>query len=490
MRSRFHGLTTLIWLTGPVFSFGLLNAAHAQLQAPSCWVSIPITGAIGPATLDLIERAEAQHASELVEDGCSKDQKGGVLLEINTPGGNLQTTRMIVERILASQVPFVCWVGPAGGHAGSAGAIILQACHVAGAEETTNIGAATPISSSGEEMSKDLRAKLVNDTTSWVENLAELRGRNKSFARDIIEKAKSSSAKEALGLKAIDYLAASSYELLRKAAGREVQVAATGAQANLADTTDAEPNSVDGTKSKENRNEGLTSVKLAADFKVTALEPGLRHTALRWIADPEFSYLLFMGSLGLLYFEITHPGTIVPGVLGAMGLVASMIAFHKLNVSWGGFALLILGVVFLVLEIFVTSFGVLGVAGLVSMGLGALLLFDPVTTGYSLPLSMILPPLFALGGIMLALGIMIARLNRIPRQVGKESMTGAKAKIVGVEPAQSPDGVAPAQLHRYRVDLGGELWHAHSGEQFEVGDAVRVVAVEGLRLQIARWEKV
>lgn len=441
--------------------------AHA-ISSPSCWLSIPIVGAIGPATLDLIERVETHRAAELGSETCSKENPGGILLEINTPGGNLQTTRLIVERILSSKVPFACWVGPAGGRAGSAGAIILQACHVAAAEETTNIGAATPISGQGEELPKDIRAKLINDTVSWVENLAQLRGRNRRFAREIIESAKSSSARETMALKAIDFVAANPQEMLQKSAGRLVQVRAEGVQE-------------------------LVKIQLAGDSRIIEFDPGLRHTALQWIADPELSYLLFMGSLGLLYFEITHPGTVVPGVLGAMGLVTSMIAFHKLNVSWGGFALLILGVVFLILEIFVTSFGVLAIAGIASMGLGAVLLFDPATTGYSLPLSLILPPLFALGAIMLGIGFLLAKLRRIPRQVGKEAMLGAKARIVQIEAvaeqtSASKTDLVPTSAFRYRVDLGGELWHAHSDSAFKVGDTVQVLAVEGLKLRVGPRE--
>ena len=419
--------------------FCLPFQSHAEEKAGSgCWLSAPLTGTVGPAGLDLLERvlAEAQNQK------CR-----GVLLEINTPGGNLQTTRLMVELILNSPLPFVCWVGPAGGHAGSAGAILLQACHVAAAEASTNIGAATPINSTGQEMPKDLRAKVVNDTISWVENLAELRGRSKTFARDIVEKAKSVTAREALQLNAIDLVAASSTEALEKSQGRKVSVQ-------------------------------RLSVPITSGA-VIPFEPGLRHSTLQWIADPEFAYMLFMGSLALLYFEITHPGTVVPGVLGAMGLLTSMIAFHKLNVSWGGVLLMILGAVFLILEIFVTSFGVLAVAGIASLGIGALLLFDPVLTGYSLPLGLIAPPLIFLAGVMIWLGYLLSRLKKIPRQVGKESMLGAHVKVVEVE----TPGVG---WNRYRVDLGGELWHALSRTEFQVGDEAKISVVDGLTLHIQR----
>ncbi|MEK6554136.1 MAG: nodulation protein NfeD, partial [Bdellovibrionota bacterium] len=260
-------------LLSSISSFASLQDRLPELDSAACTLEVDIIGAIGPASLDLITRVQGRAEKA----GCKS-----ILLQINTPGGSLQTTRMIVERILDSEIPFLCLVAPAGAHAGSAGAIIMQACHVAGGLETTNLGAATPISSDGAQIAEDLRKKIMNDTRSWVEGLAQLRGRNVEFARDIVEKAKSVSSKEAVQLRAIDWVGNNKIEFLKFASTKTVQL-----------------------QSKKD------SAVLVGPLQTFALD--LRYRVMDLVTNPQIAYILFMGSLGLLYFEMTHPGSIVPG---------------------------------------------------------------------------------------------------------------------------------------------------------------------------------
>jgi len=195
------------------FLFVLLCMNFNVHAKETCTLEIKIEGVIGPGTTDYIDRA-INKAKKLE---CSS-----FLALINTPGGSLESTRIIVEKILNSDIPFLCLVAPQGGHAGSAGAIILQACHVNGALKATNLGAATPVAGSGQEIPKDLRNKLVNDTVSWLEGVTKLRGRNLEFSKKIVDEAKAVSSEEAYKLKAIDILSDDIKGFLEKDNGRKV----------------------------------------------------------------------------------------------------------------------------------------------------------------------------------------------------------------------------------------------------------------------------
>ena len=267
-----------------VLSFFVQQIAKAA-PAASCTLAITINEPISAATLDYFTRAEKKAQDEKCDS---------LLIRMNTPGGNLQTTRMIVERILASPIPYLCLITPSGGHAGSAGAIILQACHLNGGVIATNIGAATPISGSGE-IPEDLRKKLINDTVSWMEGVTKLRGRNLKFSEEIITEAKSLSSEVAHKEKALDILAQNELDFLKQSEGRKVIV-------------------------------GEKQEAIVAIGDIKEYSPDMRHKVLSFIADPEFAYLLFMGSLALIYLELSHPGLIAPGVLGGIGLIFSLIA--------------------------------------------------------------------------------------------------------------------------------------------------------------------
>ncbi|MCH2535521.1 MAG: nodulation protein NfeD [Bdellovibrionales bacterium] len=399
-----------------------------------CTVQAPIDGAIGPASMDILERS----LSKAKNNNCKS-----LLLLVNTPGGSLASTRKIVEEILAAPIPVMCFVYPKGGHAGSAGAIILQACHVSGATRATNIGAATPIIATGQEMPKDLRNKMINDTTSWLEGLARLRGRDIQFAKDIVTDAKAVSSTEALEIGAIDLLAEDVPSFLDQAKGKEVLIGESEKQA----------------------------VEIGP---VVIFEKDLRHKILSLVANPEWSYLIFMGSLGLLYFEITHPGTIAPGVIGGVGLVISLISMQQMNVEWGGLALIVLGLVFFILEAFVPSFGILGVGGVISFFIGSVFLYDPEKTGgYSLPMDVILPTTILLSLLVFGVAYLAYSTRKIKTLGGDEDWTNEEAVVSKLKNPQE------GQVH-----IKGEIWGFESEVPVELEQKVIVVKRQGLKLKV------
>lgn len=419
---------------------GIMSAAHSVKaeESGACTVGVTIREAIGAATLDYLTRAENFAA----EKKCSS-----ILVRMNTPGGSLQSTRLIVERILASPIPYLCLISPSGGHAGSAGAIILMACHVNGGLTATNIGAATPILGNGGEMPKDLRNKMVNDTVSWLEGITTLRGRNLKFSQDIITEAKAVSADEAKKLKALDFVTDNEQEFLQAAQGYKTILG----------------------EKKESTVEVGTLVEFAPDF---------RYQILNFTADPEIAYLLFMGSIALLYAEITHPGLVAPGVIGGIGLILSLISFHKLEVFWGGLALILLGIGFLVAELFVASFGILGVGGVISFVVGSVLLFDRDITGYSLPWSLIGGVTLVVVAVLLGLGGMALRTVRRRRKDTDHDLKTKTVKVISVESGG----------FKGQVEILGEVWRFSSDQEIQLTDQVEVLSRDGLTLHIRKKE--
>ncbi len=421
-----------------LIAFGIqcsLTSAAFALGPSVCTVAVTVDGIISAATKDYLERAE----TEVQKRNCTS-----LLVRMNTPGGDLQATRLIVEKILASKIPYLCLITPSGGHAGSAGALILQACHVNGGVAATNVGAATPILGGGQSLSDDLRKKIINDTVSWSQGLAKLRGRNLAFARDIVTEAKAISSEEAVQMKALDIYAKDEADFLQKSEGRKVQI------------------------------------QEAADQKVqtgpiSEYEKDFRYKILNLIADPELAYLLFMASLALLYFEITHPGFVAPGVIGGMGLVLSLIAFHKLDVQWGGLALLILGIGFLIAEVFVPSFGMLGIGGIVALVVGSIFLYDPSLTGYALPLSLILTVSICLGAVFIGLGLLAMRTYRRGGKNLDAVHLGKQAVVVRMETETAG-----------QLEIKGEIWSFESNESLQVGDKVQVLSRQGLVYKVQK----
>ena len=412
---------------------------RSSIPEGQCTKELLVRKTIGPATFDNIS-----HTIQLAEkDGCSS-----ILLLINTPGGSLLSTRKIVEVILNSPLPVLCMVYPSGAHAGSAGAIILQACHVNGALETTNLGAATPIMGGGKDMPEDLRKKVINDTTSWMDSLTELRKRNKQFGRDIIIDAKAVSAREAHDIGAIDFVGKTKEDFLKFSHGIQVQI-----------------------KEKE-------SIPVAVGT-IQEIPQGIRYHFVNFITDPEFVYLLFLAGIGLIYFEITHTGFILPGILGVISLTLALIGMHKLSFVWGGLLLIILGLILMVLEVFVTSFGVLALSGIASFIFGSLFLFDPAQTGgVTIPLSMILTAAIIFGSIFMGVSFLALSTLRKSRLKEEDKWIGTTGEVVQVK--TKFEGL---------FEIQGEIWKYKSKQELKKGDTVKVLGYRGMIFSIEKSEE-
>lgn len=427
-----------------VVTFSFLSKSRA---AEACTADAAIDGAVSTATNDFVERAIAR----AVRESCKS-----ILFTVNTPGGSLQTTRKIVEKILASPIPVLCVVGPEGGHAGSAGALILLACHVSGVLPATNIGAATPIAGGGQTLGDDLRKKVVEDTKSWAIALAKKRGRSVVFAEKIITEAKAYPGDEALKAGGVDILAKSVPDFLQQATGRAVSMSSS-IEASVKSAPEA-------------------TLKVEVG-RLLPIEKDWREKLLTVMTDPEFSYLLFMFALGLLYFELTHPGAIAPGVVGSLMLVTSLIAFEKLDVAWGGVGLMALGVIFLVAEAFVPSFGALGIGGILALGAGSILLYDPASGGLSLSLWLSLGVPLTLGLSLFGVAIWIFKTRR------RSSESVAESGVIGAVVRIDKMG---ENEHTGTVTVRGEIWSVQSEDMLLIGDAVRITAIRGLKLEVVK----
>jgi membrane-bound serine protease (ClpP class) len=373
-----------------------------------------------------------------------------VLVQLDTPGGLLMSTRAIVKDILTAPLPVIVWVAPSGAGAGSAGTFITLAGPVAAMAPGTNIGAAHPINSSGEELEGDLAEKIENFTATLSESIAQQRGRNVRWAEKAVRDSVSATAEEAAKLGGVDFIARDLGVLVAKADGRKVEVAG------------------------EKRVLALAKAVRGPDGAVRVvthpMTPGQR--VLDTVADPNIAYLLMMGGMLCLLVELTHPGLVLPGVTGAICLLLGLTALHVLPVSTSGLVFLLLGLALLVAETFVPT-GLLGAGGVAALVFGSLFLFDP-DTGVRVSRSLVFTVSAVFALFLLLVATLVVRGQRRPIAVGVEAMIG--------EVGRAQERLAPSGT----VLVHGEYWAADSDEPVDAGERVRVTAVEGLRLRVRR----
>jgi membrane-bound serine protease (ClpP class) len=411
------------------------------LTAAPAWAAevatITLDGVISPVTVRLVEtaidRAQASRASALV-------------IQLDTPGGLERSMRSICQRLLNAPLPVVVYVGPTGARAASAGVFITMAAHVAAMAPATNIGAAHPVAvGGGGGADKESLKKIANDAAAFARSIATERGRNADWAEKAVRESVSITEREAVRLKVVDLVADSIPDLLAKVDGRTVK-------------TSAGP------------------VTLATkDARVTAIEIGFRDRFLNVITDPNVAYILMMlGMLGL-FFELSNPGVILPGVVGGISLILAFFAFQSLPINYAGLLLILFGIVLLIAEIKVVSHGVLAIGGIVAMALGSLMLFDATEIGFRISWTVILPTVGVTAGLFLfVLTVGLRALARRPL-LGGPGLIGETG--VAREPL-TPVG---------QVAIHGELWRAVAeGEPVDAGAPVRVVAVDGLTLKVVK----
>jgi membrane-bound serine protease (ClpP class) len=396
-------------------------------------VRLDVDSVVHPVTVEMLSDALKQ---------VGERKAALLLIRLDTPGGLMEASREMVEMILASPVPVVAFVSPGSARAASAGFFLLMAADVAAMAPGTRTGAASPVMM-GQEVDPVMRRKIESDAGAWMRSLTTQRGRNAELAQETVTEARSFTHAEAMEAKLIDLVAQDEAELLRALDGREVK-----------------------------RFDGRTvRLELGGDTLVVEYAPTLRQKILKSISNPSVAFaLLLLGALGL-YVEFSSPGLIAPGVLGAILALLGLTGLSVMPISWLGVSLLLLALGLFVLEAKFASYGILGTGGAVAMVLGAMLLIDgppELRIGLAPAIALVLP--FA--AITLFLVTLVVRAHR------RSSVTGTSGMIGRTGVARTP--LAPAGM----VFIHGELWEATASETVEAGGRVRVVSMEGLRLQV------
>ena len=412
------------------------TAPAAAPGTPTAPVSvIDIDGAITPITVRLltaaVERAQADRAQALV-------------VRLDTPGGLERSMRSMVQTILSSDVPVLVYVAPTGARAASAGVFITMAAHVAAMAPATNIGAAHPVAVGGQ-MDKEMVKKVENDAAAFARSIATERGRSVDWAEKAVRSSVSATEREAVKLKVVDLIADSVPDLLAKIDGRTVKTARGPVTFATRDAT------------------------------VTPIEVRFRDRFLALISDPNVAYILMMvGMLGI-FFELSTPGAILPGVLGGISLILAFFAFQSLPINWAGLLLILFGVALLLAEIKIVSHGVLTIGGVVAMVLGSLMLYDAPETGVRISWAVIIPTVGVTAGLVIvAVSAGLRALYRTPT-TGTAGMVG---QVGVVQRALEPEG---------QVLIEGELWRAITTDgPVAAGEAVQVTGMEGLTLWVTR----
>ena len=394
-----------------------------------------------------VEGIIAPSLAEFFVSAIRKAEDGGghaIVFELDTPGGLDTSMRIIIKEILRSPAPVIIYVSPSGARAASAGAFITIAAHVAAMAPGTNIGAAHPVQMGGGDTDEEMTRKIENDAAAYIRGLAERRGRNATWAEDAVRKSVSATATEALKLKVIDVVAENRADLLAKIDGRTVE---TGA--------------------------GKITLKTKT-AKIVEVEMGLRDKVLSVISNPTIAYILLILGMAGLYFELSTPGAILPGVLGGICLILAFYAFQTLPINYAGLLLIILGVILFVAEVKVVSNGILTIGGMTAMILGSLMLIDSPAPFLQISLSAILGVTAATTAFFVfAIGA-VFRAHRRQPATGREGLVGQ----AGVARTRlNPDGL---------IFIRGEIWNATCAEGAEPGEQVQVTSVAGLKLKVKK----
>jgi len=409
----------------------LLTAA--ALHAHASVLRLNVNDMIHPISDEFIGRAIDQAQSE---------HDDAVILVLSTPGGLLDSTRSIVEKIMTSRVPVIVYVAPAGSRAASAGFFILESADIAAMAPGTNTGAAHPVLL-GEKMDEVMKAKMENDAAAFMRTIAAKRGRNVTVAESAVRESKSFTEQEALSQKLIDIIAPSEQSLLRAIDGRTFK-----------------------------RYDGTSVTLHVANAHVNVFEMSLRQRLMSSLMDPNIAFLLLaLGALAL-FAEFNHPGAVVPGVVGVISIVLALFALNFLPTRFASLALLLVAFALFALEAKFASHGVLAAGGIVCMVIGALFLVDGPIPQMRVNIVTAVAVSIPIGIIAVFLTTLVLRARRGRVSTGSEGMIGE----IGI--ARTPVGAEG------KVFVHGELWNAVAANAIPEGARVRVAGVNGLHLVV------
>ena len=422
-----------LWILAPLFlsmffsgnTFGA--ATHLNI--------IKVQDIINPGVQDFIGSA----IEESENDGAEC-----LIILLDTPGGLMTSMRGIVQSILSSKMPVIVYVYPSGAQAASAGVFVTVAADIAAMAPGTNIGAAHPVTSSGEDVPKTMNEKVVNDMLAFARSIAQQRGRNEQWLEDAVKESVSITAEEAFKKNVIDLVADDIPDLVTKLNGWQLQ------------------------------RKGHTRTLHTLDVEQRTLEPSWLDRILRAISNPNIAYILLMIGLAGLYFELSQPGAILPGVVGGIALILALYALQSLPVNYAGILLILLAIIFFILEIKIASYGMLSFAGVTSLVLGSLMLFRTRGYGGQLDMSVFVPTIVAVSAFFVVIASLAFRAQMRKPQTGTDALEG---EIGIVKKDLSPVG---------KVFVAGELWNAEADENIPAGQKVLVVSVENLKLKVKR----
>ena len=424
------GFLLLIWLLA-------VSPAHSK----DLVIVVKISGSINPAVAEYISHEISQ---------ANADQEALIVLHMDTPGGLDTSMRQIIKKIQGSQVPVASFVAPSGSRAASAGTFITIASHIAAMAPGTNIGAAHPVNmmggGGGGEQAKTMEHKVVNDAAAYIRSLAQLRNRNEHWAELAVVKSVSISAEEALRLNVIDLVAADVKALVLAVDGREVQVAS-----------------------------GSVTLK-TGNLQIVYHEMNPRQKFLDIISSPNVAYILMMIGMVGLYFELSNPGLVLPGVIGAISLILALYAMQTLPINYAGLLLILFGVILFIAEISIMSYGLLSVSGVISLFLGSTMLIDSDDPALQISRAILYPTLGLTVVLSVGIVVLATRTRNLKKLGGMDGMIGETGLV---KDALNPGG---------RVQGHGELWEAEAEGPVAEGETVRVDSVAGLKIKVSPVE--
>jgi membrane-bound serine protease (ClpP class) len=418
-----------------LFGLSIGLPAYSQEKAPV--YVIEVDGIINPATSKFI--------TESIDQATEKGAQC-LIIQLDTPGGLMESMRLIIKKIMTSAIPVIVYVSPSGGRAASAGVFITMAAHIAVMAPGTHIGAAHPVSLGEGKESKTMGEKIVNDTVSYIKTIAKTRGRNVDWGERAVRKSVSITEEEAVKLNVVDFISPDIQDLLSKIDGKVVKF------------------------------DGVTRTLLTKGVKPRSLQMSWRYRFLDIISNPSIAYILLMLGIYGIFFELSNPGAILPGVVGGIFLILAFYALQMLPINFAGLALILFAMILFIAEIKVVSHGLLAVAGVISLFLGSLMLIDSPTEYMRISLSVIIPAVLVSAAffIFAVTKAISARLTK--PTTGKEGIIGETGTVVV--------GLAPEG----KVSIHGEYWNAMADQPVEKGEKVQVIGATNLILKVKKIE--